>query len=47
MAELGEFGLEQRVVARVVHEAKMVGKFRIEANREQIFVERNRIASTR
>ena len=27
VAEFGEFGLEQRVVARVVHQAEVVGKF--------------------
>ena len=43
VAEFGEFGLEQRVIARVVHQAEVIGKFRIEANRENVFVERNRI----
>ena len=43
MAKLREFGLEQRVVARVVHESEMICKFGFEANREQILVEGNRI----
>ena len=43
MAKLREFGLQQRVVARVVHQTKVIFKFGIETNREQIFVERNRL----
>ena len=37
VAEFGEFGLEQRVVARVVHQAEVVFKFGIEADRTECF----------
>ena len=43
MAKLREFGLEQRVVARIVHEAKVIFKFGIETNRKNVFLERNRL----
>ena len=43
MAKFREFGLEQRVVARVVHETKVIFKFGIEANRKNVFLERNRM----
>ena len=43
MAEFGELGLEQRMVARVVHETKMILKFRVEADGQDIFLKRNRI----
>ena len=32
VAEFGELGLEQRVVARVVHEAEVILKFRVKAD---------------
>ena len=43
VAEFGEFRLQQRVVARVVHEAEMIFKFRVEADDENIFLERHRM----
>ena len=43
MAKLREFGLEQRVVARVVHQAQVIFKFRIETDRKNIFLKRNRL----
>src|ERR1035437_4101692 len=43
MAKLREFGLEQRVVARVVHETKVIFKFGIETNRKNVFLKQNRL----
>ncbi len=43
MAEFRKFGLEQSVIARVVHEAEVILKFRVKADDQNIFLERNRI----
>ena len=43
MAEFGQLGLQQRVVARVVHQAEVVRELRIEADGEDVLRERNRM----
>ena len=43
MTEFGELGLEQRVIARVVHETKMILEFGVEADGQDVFLKRNRI----
>ena len=43
VAEFRELGCEQRVVARVVHQAEVVRKFRIEADDQDILLERHRM----
>ena len=37
MAEFRELGLQQRVIARVVHQAEMIFKFGIEADGQECF----------
>ena len=43
VAEFGELRLQQSVIACVVHEAEVIFKFRVEADDQNIFYERNRI----
>ena len=43
VAEFGELGGEQRVIARVVHEAEVILKFRVKADDENIFFKRHRM----
>ena len=43
MSQFGQLGLQYRLVPRIVHQAKVVGKFRVETDDEKIFLERNRV----
>ena len=43
MAKFSKFCLQQSVIPRVVHETEVILKFRIKADDQNIFLERNRI----
>ena len=44
VAQFRQLGLQQRVVARIVHQAEMILKFRVETDDQNVFLKRNRIA---
>jgi len=44
MTQFEQFRLQQRVIARIIHQAKMILELRIEADNEKVIGERNRMA---